>query len=452
MSNINSESTAMSVVPASPVVAQVPEVHAPKTLATEFFMKNAVDVNAARQELLRLGIKTSYDTNVMIFSTLHSSRNALNNVYTQECNGLILEQKTWKPLVVPCRSLRFNIDTDVSNKFLHQGLYHIYKAQDGTCFNMYYYNNAWVISTGKGYNMNAVSWASGKTYKDVITECLERIGLTWETFTMQLDKKLSYSFGFKHPEFHKFYEGGDSEIYRVWFIQSVNLDASSNQYLWASDRTPIAIIESQSLHHEPVNNLKELYKSASCALEDFITNKQVCYGFILRSVNFETTGYHSDLFIESSLMRTIRQIWYENNIVDLCHKNQWNKETAITLNAYLDSSKVETFQTLFPQYSATLAKYADDVRAIVSQMVALSKEPAAGLAHPQPATLTQSASGLTHPQNEDTTPNTTASCLLHAFTSMIKYNLANKSDLEKSNAFMSFVLHPASLEYLLASI
>lgn len=405
--------------------AQVPATRTtPKILATEYFMKNSVDTNTARQELLRMGIKTSYDPNVMIYSTLHSSRNALSNVYAQECNGLILEQKTWRPLVVPCRSLRFNIDTDVSNKFLHQGLYHIYRVQDGTCFNMYYYNNEWVISTAKGYNMNNVSWNNGKTYKEVVIECLERIGLTWDTFTSQLDTTHCYSFGFKHPDIHKFFEGGDAPIYRVWFIQSVNLNLTSDQYLWASDKTPIAIIESQSVHNEPVNNLKELYKSASCALEDFLASKSICYGFILRSVNFDTTGFHSDLFIESSLMRTIRQIWYENSIVDMCHKNQWNKERAITLNAYLDSSKVETFQHLFGQYTANIEEYSNMVRTVVKEMVALTKD-------------------------ADLVVSTPAVNLLKSFTSFIKYNLSNKSDLEKTKAFTSFVLHPSSLEFLI---
>lgn len=414
----------------TPVTSESPNsttsTNVPKTLATEYFMKKATDTNSARQELLRLGIKTSYDPNVMIFSTLHSSRNVFNNVYTQECNGLVLEQKTWKPLVVPCRSLRFNIDTETSNKLLHQGLYHIYRVQDGTCFNMYFYNGEWVVSTAKGYNMNAVSWSGGKTYKEVIVECLERIGLTWETFTAQLDQKFCYSFGFKHPLMHKFREGGDSDIYRIWFIQSVNLNQESNQYLWASDRTPIAIIESQSLHNEPINNLKELYKSASCALEDFAASGKVNYGFILRSVNFETTGYHSDLFIESSLMRTIRQIWYENNIIDLCHKHQWDKEYAVTFNAYLDSSKIEVFNMLFPQYSEKVAYYADVVRDTVNNMVALSKS-----------------------QDDAEKETSPAANLLRAFVTSIKYNLATKSDAEKVKAFTSFVLHPASLEFLM---
>ena len=129
-------------------------------------------------------------------------------------------------------------------------------------------------------------------------------------------------------------------------------------------------------------------------------------------------------------MRTIRQIWYENSIVDLCHKNQWNKEDAITLNAYLDSSKVETFQTLFPQYSDRLSKYAELVRDVVSEMVTLSKD------------LTNINASNTHVSN-------VAGNLLHEFTAMIKYNLSNKSDVEKSKAFSSFVLHPASLEFLL---
>jgi hypothetical protein len=397
-----------------------------KTLATEFFMRGHADVNSARQELLRMGIKTSYDTNVMIFSTLHSNKNVLSNAYAQESNGLVLEQKTSKPLVVPPRSLRFNIDTDASNRFLHQGLYHVYRVQDGTCFNLYHYHGSWVISTSKGYNMNNICW-DGASYQQIVTECLEAIGLTWDTFTEQLDKTRCYSFGFKHPSFHKFFEGSDSPIYKIWFIQSVNLDENSSEYLWASDKTPIGIIEPQVTHMGPVNNLKELYKIASCALENFMANNEVNYGFILRSVNFEATGFHSDLFVESSLMRAIRRFWYENNLIDMCHKNKWPKEMAITLNAYLDSSTYEMFLLMFKQYTDTLASYSGIVQSVVLGMIELSKNRNADIAQ----------------------TNSVAASMLQSFTDTTKHNLASKSDEEKRKIFTHYVCHPSSLELLM---
>ena len=199
------------------------------SLATVYFMKGQNNFEDARKALYKLGIKTSYDSNRVIFNTMHSYKNNLNNIYAQECNGLILEMDTWRPLCVPTRTLRYNINDSVSNSFLHQGLYNIFKVQDGTCFNLYYYQHTveqvkpltesmpdltarWVISTASGYEMNNVRWEN-KTYLELISECLSQINLSWDAFTSALDKNNCYSFGFKHPEFHHFNEGRNFPLY-----------------------------------------------------------------------------------------------------------------------------------------------------------------------------------------------------------------------------------------------
>jgi len=396
-----------------------------KTLATQYFMSAHSDTESGRRELYRLGIKTSYNDKVMIFSTLHTSKNQMNNVYVQESNGLVLEQKTWKPLVVPPRSLRFNIETDVSNRFLHQGLYHIYKAEDGTCFNLYYYRDRWTISTAKGFDMNNMSW-EGNTYQSIITECLETIGLTWESFTNQLDKSHCYSFGFKHPTFHKFQEGRNAPVYKIWFIQSVDLDSNKPTYLWASDKSPIAIINNQELLQTPISNLRELYKSASGSLDNFLNTGEVCYGYILRSVNFELTGFNSDLFIESSLMRTIRRFWYENTIIEQCHEHNWSKETAITLHSFLDSANYELFQLIFPQYNQRMQKFADTLNDVVNQMVLL--------AHNKQVEIMQYEN--------------TAKLLLQSFKDNVRFNINGSSEEKLKRVFYEYSCHASSLEIL----
>ena len=419
------------VTAATEVMMPMPQ----KTLAVAFYMKQSSDLKKARDELRHMGIRTSYNPKVMIFYTSHVVKNNISSAYAQESNGLILEQGTWRPLVVPPRSLRFNIDTETSNKFLHQGLYHIYKAADGTSFNMYYYDGRWVISTAKGYDMNSVCWDS-LSYQTIISQCLESIGLTWETFTDQLDKTRCYSFGFKHPNFHKFDEGRDTPVHKIWFIQSVNLDVTSNEYLWSSDKTPIGIIESQPVYCGPVNNLKELYKIASCSLESFLSNKTVNYGFILRSVNFEATRLHSDLYIESALMRSIRRFWYENNLIDLCHKNRWSKETAVTFNAFLDRTTRENFRVLFGRHTSSFTEYTAVLDTVVQCMIELSKGRAA------------SAPNSTVGSFNDAT-RYAAEVSLQSFVDNTKYNLTNKSDEEKRRIFSDFVCNPASLELLM---
>lgn len=404
-----------------------------ETLMTSHFMQEkkatAENFDAARKALHVLGIKSSYDKTRMIFSTLHTHKNNLANIYAQECNGLILELGTWKPLMVPPRSLRFNIDTEASNSYLHQGLYHIYKAQDGTCFNLYYYDNKWVISTAKGYEMNNVKW-NDSTYQELITECLSKlpVPLTWDEFTSKLDTKYCYSFGFKHPNFHRFFEGTKQPVYKMWFIQSVNLDENSDNYLWASDKPPVDQFPQQEYYTTPVGNLKELYRISMDALDNYVKKGEVCYGFILRSVTFETTGHHSDLFVESSLMRCIRKSWYENSIIDLCHSNQWNKETAITLNAYLDSDFYETFLYLFPQYQSHFDKYSSKIQEVVKAMINM-----------------ESVDRKTTDENVIKVAN----MLLQDFKNNVKFDVSSKTPEQKKRVFSEFINHPNNLESLM---
>jgi hypothetical protein len=354
-----------------------------KTLATIHFMKTQKNIDTARSILYtRENIKTSYKENsardlpgVMVFSTVHSARDSMN-AYAQECNGLVLSLPDYSPLVVPPRTLRTNIDTDASNKFLHQGLYYIYKAEDGTCFNMYYnkVTESWAISTNRGYYMNNATWNAGKTYQQIVTECLEKYGITWDIFTKTLNPKFSYSFGFKHPIMHKFMENDKAPIYRLWFIHSVCTDPSSPQYLWANENSPISIIPTQQLYTQNVNNLRDLYKKAASSLNDFITKREVCYGFILRSADPNTTKDHSDLFIESSLMRAIRKFWYDNSIVNMCHENKWNKDLALSLHAFLDTSQAKNFMHLFPQFSKHMAVYEEYINILIADMCGKQSE------------------------------------------------------------------------------
>jgi hypothetical protein len=268
--------------------------------------------------------------------------------------------------------------------------------------------------------MNDVKWDS-KTYQETIIECIETLGLDWTTFTAALDKTKCYSFGFSHPSRHKF-----CITPKVWFIQSVVTDEKSAQYLWASDQTPIELIPTQELYNMPVGTLRELYKKSSSALEDFLNTGEVCFGFIMRSVNPSLTKNSSDLFIESSLMRAIRRFWYENTLIDLCHKNNWNMEKAITLQAYLDTTNQQTFLKLFPQYTETFNKYSVEVMKLVNEMIT--------------STLTKNTS-------ESTTVNT----LLQLFRDTVSYNTTNVNKEILATVYSDFVRHPDSLEILMSA-
>jgi hypothetical protein len=375
------------------------------TLITQYFIKSHESFDAARYELYSMGVGSSYNNELSIYYSAAKSINA----YTQECNGLILDKKTYKPYVVPPRTLRFNISTEDANKYLHQGLYYIYHAEDGTVFNLYF-KDKWNISTTKGMHMNDIKWDGNETYQELITEILESIGLSWSSFTAQLNKSHCYSFGFKHYKFHKFLPN-----MKIWFIQSVNLEEGDN-YLWATDKSPFANIEAQKRFETPINNIKELYKKSSTALNDFLEKKEVNYGYILRSVNYEVTGYHSDLLIESSLMKFIRNTWYDKPIINECRARGVSKELTITLAMFLNDEKRSTFLKLFPQYIPTFDIYSELLSNVVNNLSYKST-------------------------NE--VLNKTTKDLEVSFKELGMNANAN------IDAFKEFVKHPASIDYLL---
>jgi len=448
-------------------------INTTEVLNMQYFMKKitkTVKFEEVRSMLYKMGIRTSYDKSRMIFSTLHSCKNRLNNVYLQECNGLILEMDTWRPLMVPPRSLRFNINTITSNEFLHKGYYHIYKSYDGTCVNFYYYHNQWYMSTARGYDMNNVMW-NNLTYEQVFKECLEAISITWEDFLASLNPSCCYSFGFKHPVFHPFLGKNFNQKYNIWFIQSININPKHKNYLWASDRSPHHQILSQEFLTEHVRSLKDLYKQASSALTDFIndTSSEPCYGFILRSINFEVTKDHSDLFIESSLLRIIRKIWYENQITEICKKNNHVSRTdIIILNAYLDDNLHNVFLQLFPQYAPNFKQFSNKLQKIIDLMLQISNQ---GSEHAitMPINILDKQSDQASQANTANPANTAnqvnpanpanqvnptnqleivARQLLTQFYNLYKYSLTNIND-QKRKIFSEFVIHPVHLELLI---
>lgn len=322
------------------------------------------DYTKARRALYKRYIKANADTDNkrMIFTTSRSPQK--NNHMTAECNGLILSMGDWSPVMVPPKNLNRIINTNKCNKYLRDGAYTVYAAYDGTCFNLYYYNNKWIISTASGYEMNMVMW-DGMTYYDIISECLKDMDLTFEKLTNTLHKKYCYSFGFNHSKYHRFRQPGQKN--KIWFVQCVNLDPKSDKYLNVDHNTPLENIKAQEAPEELFNDLHLYYGMAKSAFDKYVLsakNKNMklitpCFGFILRSDHPDLQDGFSDLLIESSLMRNIRKFWYDNTLHRLSNSGSFKKEDLVTLSAYLSNKDYEKFLTLFPQYEDVFKKYTD---------------------------------------------------------------------------------------------
>jgi len=394
---------------------------ASKTIATQYFMKSYDDSLEARKAINKLGVIVSNDNDVLIFTS--GKKNT--NCYTRECNGLILEKNTYKILAIPPRNLVKNIDFDSVNRLLYQGLYKIYKINEGSIITFYYYNNEWRLSTSNGCNVANNKWDK-KTYKEMVVECLEIYDISWDDFIKTLDTKHCYSFGFKHPDIHKFKDGKD---YNVWFVHSINLDEEDPNYLWASNQSPIEKNSNQEEVRD-VADVKDLYKTASESLDVYLNCKEhkvPVYGFIMRSINIEIAGSYSDIIIESSLFKAIKNIWYDRNINKLCFDDKLEKESIIPLFAYLDQRKYENFNLLFPEYKPKL------------DFISLQLD-----------RVSDSAVLLINGDSTDTKHAEVAKKILIQYKlDNVKLDLKTKSNEDKKRIIHSYMCHISFLYYLL---
>jgi hypothetical protein len=326
------------------------------------------DESSSRRYLHARGIQTVYTEDRILFHAQHNYKNS-DLQYISEANGLILQRSTYKPLVVPPRTLRHNLDTNVVNRFLVSNFYTIYAAVDGTTVNLYYWNGRWTFSTAKGISMNDVKWHD-LTYEEMFIQALETHGYTWETFLSMLDENYSYTFIMRHPSIHKF----NNQQAHLYFVQYVNLATTSDKYLKVYNiNTTLNIPTQDTIPYIEIKNMSTLYRKAVNALDHYKKTGEICYGFILRSVDILITQEHSDLYVESSLMKYIRKTWYDKDLINSCNKNNWNKEKIVTLTAFLvDKGKRSDFYTLFPQYRSMLTDYENLTNLLIDKVIQAS--------------------------------------------------------------------------------
>lgn len=319
--------------------------------------------------------KNSLNPNRMIFYTSKNQR-FVNSTETPnlwvEANGLIIDTTSLKPVVIPTMSLMHNINARAVNTNLVNGLYDIYPANEGTTFNLYYWEplGSWRISTSRSMDATDSNWGN-TTYVDILEELLFTSGGTLESFYESLDKTKCYTFGFKHPSMHAFYEGSGKAIYRLWFIQSANCTTYEVSYKPDTaeqsamfDKFNIACQKKVDFS-DNMPHLAKLTKYTNAALNNFLTSNLVDYGYILRSRNPARTGVNSNILLESTLLQKIRHLYYHSSYNEIAKQMNYDREKYTIVHSYLDMNTHMLFIQLFPQYSMQY----DQLGEITTQLV-----------------------------------------------------------------------------------
>lgn len=323
-----------------------------------------------RSSIYERGILSTYDPTGtrMVFYTSKNQRFNESDDLNLECNGLVMDIKNMKSLVIPPLTYRSNIVPSVVNGFLENNLYDVSYVNDGTTFNLYWWDDSWCISTTRSYDLTDKKWGN-LSYRQLIKNTL---GDREEKFYNSLDVNKSYTFGLRHSDLHPFKEGLNTYDNKIWFIQSVSLD-DQNIISYDCDNFIEFGIKKQETIKYPINNVKTLFKQLNDALNNYLYKKSdPLYGFILRSRDIDKTGSHSNILLESTLLKKIRQLYYHSSFNIISQDRGYDRNTFILIHAYLDINRCMYFKQLFPQFNHLIDNLNNITTALVNNIIEYS--------------------------------------------------------------------------------
>jgi hypothetical protein len=377
--------------------------------------KKDKDIKYIRNFFYKNYIKTSgkdvIDNEERIIFNSNRSKSNFTNPISFECNGLIAKfdesKNRYNLLVFPPANFNLSkLKRNNINSFYKKKLYTLHKVYDGTNVNLYYYNDCWVYSSTKGFDVNNLIFLNNKTYLDVINEIL----LNYPDFNYNnLDKTKCYSLVFKYYEYHPFIMGKKTnyeQFNQMILLQSVNMEKINNENKLDISYTDNIGLPIQERVEFNTNDINDIFNITQNAYQEYISylkinrpdiynnnnidtpfltngdqlmmknytkrNYTPNFGFILRSTDFNTTKEYSNILIESSLLSNIRQMIYNHKIINNYKQNISGNNNINNENYYnckiesintLDFNKLKSlitinkhyiFKSLFPQYSAEL--------------------------------------------------------------------------------------------------
>lgn len=354
--------------------------------------KSENDIDNIRKFLYKNYIKTviekpeleSSDSEYRIMMIGNRFKSDFKNPISFECNGAIVsynrKDNKFKTLVVPTEL--FNSQTlckEEINSYIKQRTYSLYKVYDGTIVNLYFYKNAWRISTNKAYDATNLYFMENKTYNNV----LEELFSYYKDFNMsRLNFNKCYTICFKYDKFHTFIENKNiSNQNKLILIQSVDTSIFNNEnklIIDYNDDIGIPVSTQYNLHGD--HTLKNIYNVLYNEITRYKkyhngSTYEPNYGLILRSHNFNKTKEYSNLLLESNLMSKIRNLLYNHsfakklnyfdkliNSESIINKNYYNMQDLTNLKMFLIKKDLNVYLLLFPQYKTNMDHYNDFIK------------------------------------------------------------------------------------------
>jgi hypothetical protein len=352
-----------------------------------------------------------------------------------ECNGLVFDMRTRRPLVIPPRGFSDRPPAaQVLDPLLGADAFDIIQVCDGTVATIYRWEHPahgpiWCLATQRGYDVSALRWVGALTWAEVLHEllaaypvCVEAAGLTLRRGVLgpedvrldfaALDPRHCYTVGFRHKDPHPL----QADPPGVWNIQSADLSTGVAAYgpeapglphlprqatyslqdlcrqLGAeSGRAPATAAPgppTRAMLERVGQSALEKAKAAISRGGPYWSplppapGRHRCpfhYGFLLRARDPSVTRGVPDLLLESPLLRRVRQLVYASPPGSghewLDHSSRLEYHA---LRAYLSVGDREDFLALFPEFAPRFDRYRSFVENLIHEVLHLSRQNAMG--------------------------------------------------------------------------
>ncbi|MCK4967724.1 MAG: hypothetical protein KAS12_01600 [Candidatus Aenigmarchaeota archaeon] len=263
---------------------------------------------------------------------------------TDQANGIVVDSDTRAVLCVPPKRLLTNAQIGPINE------YDIYEAKDGTIINLYFWHGKWNISSARCHELNNLCWIGEKTYEEIFTSFIAK----YDIDLSKLDRSSSHTVGIKFRDLHWF----QSDKEEMWYVSSFSLTQKKfivDEYL--SGKLPI--------QQQIKIQLKKMQNNTRTAIRYFQMTGLTTFGYILRH-----KGDGSDIYLESSLMRKIRQTIYLQSSILVNNKN---RRDFILWRAYLFRDPI--IFNLFPEFIEEFKKNDKVIDELVDKCFIMIKIP-----------------------------------------------------------------------------
>lgn len=142
----------------------------------------------------------------------------------RECRGIILEKRTWMPVCFPFMKF-FNMGEQYADTV--SGKLYVYQKIDGSLAKVWYYNGRWHLSSNGAIDATEVTVGDNVNFFGLFLQALYEYGLTWESFTKDLDKNYTYMYELATQDNQVVipYEG-----YHLFYLGQRNMNTYEEEY------------------------------------------------------------------------------------------------------------------------------------------------------------------------------------------------------------------------------